>query len=221
MTIFWHVLYRDLLIAFRRKTEILTIVFFFVIVISLFPLGVGADPLLLRKIAPGILFVAALLSTILGLQRMFETDYQDGSLEQMAIVPGSLIMMALGKVVVHWLTTGLPLILIAPILGLQFDLDSSSLLVMVYALLLGTPVLSAIGSIGAALTIGVRGGNIVLSLLVLPLYIPVLIFGAGAVYAHIAGLSIDGYISVLGALLVLGTFFAPFVTAAAIKVAME
>ena len=221
MNAFWSVVRRDLLIAIRRKTEVLTIVFFFVIVTSLFPLGIGADPALLRKIAPGVIWVAALLSTMLGLQKMFQTDYQDGGLEQMVISSNSLTMMVLGKIWVHWLTSSLPLIVIAPVLGIQFDLDFSSLMIMLYALLLGTPALSLIGAIGAALTLGIRGGSVLLSLLVLPLYIPVLIFGAGAVYADIAGLSIEGYMSILGALLVLSLFFSPFVAAAAIKVAVE
>ena len=158
---------------------------------------------------------------MLGLQKMFQTDYQDGGLEQMAISSNSLTMMVLGKICVHWLTSSLPLIVIAPVLGIQFYLDFSSLMIMLYALLLGTPALSLIGAIGAALTLGIRGGSVLLSLLVLPLYIPVLIFGAGAVYADIAGLSIEGYMSILGALLVLSLFFSPFVTAAAIKVAVE
>ncbi len=212
---------RDLLMVMRRKSEVLTALFFFVIVTSLFPLGIGPEPNLLRKIAPGVLWVAALLATMLGLQRMFSADHADGTLEQMAISPTPLIMLVVGKIGAHWLVSGLPLVVVAPILGIQFDLDSSALGVLVGALLLGTPLLSLIGSIGAALTLGVRGGGVLLSLLVLPLYIPALIFGAGAVEAHISGLGAGGHLSLLAAMLALAVFFAPWATTAALRIALE
>lgn len=212
---------RDLLIVMRRKSEVLTALFFFVIVSSLFPLGIGPEPALLRKIAPGVLWVGALLATMLALQRMFAADYADGTLEQMVISPTSLVFLVSGKIVAHWLVSGLPLVLVAPLLGIQFDLDIEAQGVLVLALLLGTPLLSLIGSIGAALTLGVRGGGVLLSLLVLPLYIPTLIFGAGAVEAHISGLGANGHLSLMAALLLLSGFFAPWATAAALRIALE
>ena len=212
---------RDLLIVMRRKSEVLTALFFFVIVSSLFPLGIGPEPALLRKIAPGVLWVGALLATMLGLQRMFAADYADGTLEQMVISPSPLVSLIVGKILAHWLVSGLPLVLIAPLLGLQFDLDVDALGVLVLTLFLGTPLLSLVGSIGAALTLGVRGGGVLLSLLVLPLYIPTLIFGAGAVEAHISGLGAGGHLSLLGALVLLAGLFAPWATAAALRIALE
>ena len=212
---------RDLLLVFRRKSEVLTALFFFVIVTSLFPLGIGADTVLLRKIAPGVIWVAALLSTMLGLQRMFTTDYADGTLEQMALSPTPLVVLGGGKIAAHWLVSGFPLVLLAPVMGIQFDLDAGTLGVFMLALLIGTPILSLVGAIGAALTLGVRGGGVLLSLLVLPLYVPVLIFGAGAVYANSVGLDVGGHFSLLAALLVLAVFFAPWATTAAVRIAIE
>lgn len=212
---------RDLLLAMRRKSEVLTALFFFIIVVSLFPLGIGPETALLRKIAPGILWVAALLATMLGLSRLFAPDHADGTLEQMVLSPTPLGLLITGKIVAHWLTTGLPLVLLAPVLGIQFDLDGEALVVLMVALLLGTPLLSLIGAIGAALTLGLRGGGVLLSLLVLPLYVPALIFGAGAVEAHIAGLGAGGHLSLLAALLALAVFFAPWATTAALRIALE
>ena len=221
MNAMFAIITRDLLLVMRRKSEVLTALFFFVVVTSLFPLGIGADPALLRKIAPGVIWVAALLSTLLGLHRMFAADYQDGTLEQLVLSPQPLVLLVAGKIIAHWLVCGLPLVLLAPIIGIQFDLDVDSLYVLMASLLLGTPVLSLLGSIGAALTLGLRGGSVLMSLLILPLYVPVLIFGAGAVYANSVGLNISGHISLLGALLILALAFVPWVTAAAIKIAIE
>ena len=215
------VIHRDLLLVFRRKSEVLTALFFFVILTSLFPLGIGADTVLLRKIAPGVIWVAALLSTMLGLQRMFTTDYADGTLEQMALSPTPLVVLVGGKIAAHWLVSGFPLVLLAPVMGIQFDLDAGTLGVFMLALLIGTPILSLVGALGAALTLGVRGGGVLLSLLVVPLYVPVLIFGAGAVYANSVGLDVGGHFSLLAALLVLAVFFAPWATTAAVRIAIE
>ncbi|MEW6293734.1 MAG: heme exporter protein CcmB [Pseudomonadota bacterium] len=212
---------RDLLLAMRRKSEVLTALFFFIIVVSLFPLGIGPETALLRKIAPGILWVAALLATMLGLARLFAPDHADGTLEQMVLAPAPLGLLVTGKIIAHWITTGLPLVLLAPVLGIQFDLDTGALGILVVALLLGTPLLSLIGAIGAALTLGLRGGGVLLSLLVLPLYVPALIFGAGAVEAHISGLGAGGHLSLLAALLALAVFFAPWATTAALRIALE
>jgi heme exporter protein B len=215
------VIRRDLMLAARRKSEVLTALFFFVIVTSLFPLGIGPEPVLLKKIAPGVLWVAALLATMLGLNRLFAADHADGTLEQMVLSPTPLGLLVGGKIAAHWLLSGLPLLLLAPVLGLQFDLDASALGVLMLALLLGTPLLSLIGAIGAALTLGLRGGGVLLSLLVLPLYVPALIFGAGAVEAHISGLGAGGHLSLLAALLALAVFFAPWATTAALRIALE
>jgi len=221
MNAFFMILQRDLLLVMRRKSEVLTALFFFVIVTSLFPLGIGADTALLRKIAPGVIWVSALLATLLGLQRLFASDYLDGTLEQLALSPRSFVVLVLGKITAHWLVCGLPLLILAPMIGLQFDLDNASLETLLLTLLLGTPVLSLIGSIGAALTLGLRGGGALMSLLVLPLYVPVLIFGAGAVYAKSVGLDVAGHFSLLGALLILALAFAPWVSAAALRIAIE
>lgn len=215
------VIRRDLLLAMRRKSEVLTALFFFIIVVSLFPLGIGPEAALLKKIAPGILWVAALLATMLGLARLFAPDHADGTLEQMVLSPTPLGLLITGKIAAHWITTGLPLVLLAPVLGIQFDLDAEALGILVVALLLGTPLLSLIGAIGAALTLGLRGGGVLLSLLVLPLYVPALIFGAGAVEAHISGLGAGGHLSLLAALLALAVFFAPWATTAALRIALE
>ena len=220
-SIFLALIRRDLLIAMRRKSEVLTSLFFFVIVVSLFPLGIGPETALLRKIAPGVLWVAALLASMLSLNRLFASDWADGSLEQMALSPAPLGILVSAKIAAHWLLSGLPLVLIAPVLGLQFDLPGHALLVMVAALALGTPLLSLIGAIGAALTVGVRGGGVLVSLLILPLYIPTLIFGAGAVEADISGLGSSGQLSVLAAMLALAVFFAPWATTMAARLSLE
>jgi heme exporter protein B len=205
----------------RRQADMVAAVFFFIIVVSLFPLGVGPEPDQLRKLAPGVLWVAALLATMLSLPRMFADDHRDGTLEQLALAPQPLGLIVLGKIVAHWLVAGLPLVLLAPILGVQFDLAADALVVLTLSLLIGTPALSGIGAIGAALTLGVRGGGVLLSLLVLPLYVPVLIFGAGAVAATVSGLGPQAHLSLLGALALGGVFFAPWPTAAALRVALE
>lgn len=212
---------RDLLLAMRRKSEVLTSLFFFVIVVSLFPLGIGPELDLLRKIGPGVLWVAALLAAMLSLGRMFAPDHADGTLEQLLLSPAPLGLLVAGKIFAHWLVAGLPLVLLAPLLGLQYDLSAEALLILLVSLLLGTPLLSLIGAIGAALTLGVRGGGVLLSLLTLPLYIPTLIFGAGAVEAQISGMGAQGHLSLLAALLVLCVFFAPWVTTAALRIALE
>ncbi|HMW16932.1 MAG TPA: heme exporter protein CcmB [Accumulibacter sp.] len=212
---------RDLRLAMRRQTDLVAAVFFFIIVVSLFPLGIGPEAEQLRKLAPGVLWVAALLATLLSLPRLFADDHRDGTLEQLVLLPQPLAIVVLGKVVAHWLVAGLPLVLLAPLLGIQFDLSNDALVVLVLSLLIGTPALSGIGAIGAALTLGVRGGGVLQSLLVLPLYIPVLIFGTGAVDAAVTGIGPQAHLSLLGALTLGGVFFAPWPTAAALKVALE
>ncbi len=213
---------RDLRLAMRRQADIVAAMFFFIIVVSLFPLGVGPEAAQLRRLAPGVLWVAALLATMLSLPRLFDEDARDGSLELLLTSPEQpLVLIVLGKVIAHWLVAGLPLVLLAPLLGIQFDLAGDALAVLTLSLLIGTPALSGIGAIGAALTLGVRGGGVLLSLLVLPLYVPVLIFGAGAVDATLSGLGPQAHLSLLGALALGGVFFAPWPTAAALRVALE
>jgi len=212
---------RDLMLAVRRLADVLTTLFFFVIVVSLFPLGVGPEMDTLREIAPGVIWVAALLASMLALERLFSGDYADGSLEQLLLVPQPLAILVLGKVIAHWLVSGAPLVLMAPLLGIQLGLSADALHVLLLTLLLGTPAMSLIGAVGSALTLGVRGRGVLLALLVLPLYIPVLIFGAGAVEASASGLGAGGHMSLLGALLVLALCFAPLATAAALKISME
>lgn len=212
---------RDLTLALRRRADVLTTLFFFVIVASLFPLGVGPERAVLRTMGAGVVWVAALLATMLSLGRMFSADYEDGTLEHVLLTPNPLAVLVLGKVGAHWLMSGLPLVITAPLLGLQYGLPAEALGVLLLALLLGTPVLSLLGAIGAALTLGLRGGGVLVSLLVLPLYIPVLIFGAGAVDAAMSGLSAQSHLLLLGAFLALAAVFAPWATAAALRIAVE
>lgn len=215
------IVWRDLILAWRRRADVLSTLFFFVIVVSLFPLGIGPETQLLRSIAPGVVWVAALLASMLSLGRLFANDYHDGTLEQMLLTPQPLYLVVLGKVLAQWLVAEIPLVLIAPLLGMQFDLSKETLLILFLTLLLGTPVLSLIGSIGAALTLGLRGSGVLISILVLPLYIPVLIFGAGAVEASIMGSSPQAHIYLLGAVSVLSLVFAPWATSAALRISLE
>jgi len=221
MNSYGAVLRRDLALALRRKNEVLTAVFFFVVVASLFPLGIGPEMGTLRLIAPGILWVSALLASMLALGRLFAADHQDGSLEQMVLSSASLPGLVAVKILAHWLLSGLPLVLLAPVLALQFDLSAEAIGVLMATLLLGTPLLSLIGSVGAALTLGVRGADVLLSLLVLPLYIPALVFGAGAVQAQTAGLGAWAYLSILLAMLLVAALFTPWACAVALRIALE
>ena len=212
---------RDLMLAWRRRADVLSTLFFFVIVTSLFPFGIGPEMRLLRSIAPGVVWVAALLASMLSLGRVFANDYQDGTLEQMLLTPQPLYLVVMGKVLAQWFVSELPLVLIAPLLGMQFNLPPRALLVLFVSLLIGTPILSLIGSIGAALTIGLRGGGVLIALLILPLYVPVLIFGAAAVDASITGMNPAANIYLLGAVLVLSLVFAPLATSAALRISLE
>lgn len=212
---------RDLLLALRRPSDAATALLFFVVVASLFPLGVGAEPTLLRAIAPGVIWVAALLSSMLSLGRLFAADHADGTLEQLLLGAAPLGVAAAAKVLAHWLLSGLPLVAIAPLLALQYGLPAPLIGTLALSLLLGTPVLSLIGAIGAALTLGLRGGGVLLALLVLPLYVPVLVFGAGSVDMAAAGLSPLGQLQILAALLVVSGAFAPWAIAAALRISME
>ncbi len=221
LSVMAHIFMRDITVAWRRRSDVFSVFFFFIIAASLFPLGLGADPKLLHAIAPSVLWVCALLSCMLSLPRMFAADYVDGTLEQLIISNQPTILITLMKVLAHWVLSGLPLVLIAPLIGLQFGLSAAELKVLALSLWLGTPTLSLIGSVGAALTLGLRGGGVLIALLVLPLYIPVLVFGAGAVNAVFVGMSADGGLSLLGAMLAFALIFAPLMASYALKVAME
>lgn len=212
---------RDLLLAWRRRSDVLSTLFFFVIVVSLFPLGIGPEMQLLRTIAPGVVWVAALLASMLSLSRLFANDHLDGTLEQILLTPQPIYFVVVGKVIAHWLVSELPLVLVAPLLGVQFDLAPRTLLVLFVSLLLGTPVLSLLGSIGAALTIGLRGGGVLVALLILPLYVPALIFGSAAVDASIIGTSPLPSLYLLGAVFVLSIIFVPWATSAALRISLE
>ena len=219
-TLLW-IVRRDVTLAWRRRTDLFTTLIFFVIVIALFPLGIGPELDTLRLIAPGVMWVGALLASMLALEQLFSADHRDGSLEQLLLTPQPLGVIVLGKVIAHWLITGLPLVVLAPVLGLQYDMSAESLKIMVVALLLGTPTLSLLGAIGAALTLGLRTGGILVALLVLPLYIPVLIFGAGAVGATASGLGGQAHLSMLGAILLVALLATPIATSAALRISSE
>lgn len=218
---FWLALKRDLRLSMRSRGELAQAVVFLVIVVSLFPLAVGPESALLKRMAAGVVWVAALLSVMLTLPRLFGGDYADGTLEQLLLSPYPLPVIVVGKVAAHWLTAGLPISLVAPFLGMQFGLAPDEVLILVTSLLLGTPILSMIGAIGAALTLGVRGGSILVALLVLPLYIPVLIFGAGAAEGAIAGLDPVAHLSLLGAGLLFGALATPFAVATALRISID
>ncbi len=215
------VIRRDLQLAARRKGDWLTSQFFFVMVVSMFPLGIGPDPVMLSKVGPGVVWVAALLASLLSLSRLFADDHRDGTLEQMLLSPNPPVLLALGKALAHWLIYGIPLLLIAPVLGVQFSLPAEAIGVLMLSLLIGTPVLSLLGSVGAALTLGLRGGGVLLTLLILPLYVPALIFGAGSVDAALAGLGAEANLSLLAAFMVMTLLVSPWVASAALRVSIE
>jgi heme exporter protein B len=212
---------RELTVAWRRVHDVLTPLIFFAIVTSLFPLGVGPEPARLADLAPGVLWVGALLATMLSLNRLFADDYADGTLEQLLLAPHPLSVLVLAKIAAHWVLSGVPLILIAPLLAVQLQLPGPAFGALLASLALGTPVLSLIGAVGAALTLGLRGGGVLVSTLVLPLYTPVLIFGAGAVTGAATGIDIEAQLSLLGAFLALALVFAPWAAAAALRVSLD
>ncbi len=215
------VIARDLLLSMRRRADAANALLFFVLVASLFPLGVGPEPNLLRTIAPGVIWVAALLASMLALGRMFAADYADGTLEQLVLASAPLGVIVVGKAIAHWLVSGLPLMVLAPVLALQFDLPGDALVVLMASLALGTPALTLIGAIGAALTLGVRGSGVLTSLLVLPLYVPVLILGTSAVDAAAGGVTVAAHLLLLAAFLVFSAVFAPWAAAAALRISLD
>lgn len=218
---FLTLLKRDLTLSYRHRAELLNPLLFFVIVITLFPLGVTPDPKMLAMMAPGVIWVAALLAAMLSLDSLFRSDFEDGALEQIALNHHPLALLVLAKVFAHWLVSGLPLILLAPLLGVLLFLPSEAMTTLIASLALGTPVLSLVGAIGVALTVGLRRGGVLLSLLVLPLYIPVLIFAANAVNHAAGGMDVSGQLYFLGALLMLALTLSPFAIAAALRISLS
>ena len=218
---FFAIIRRDLILAMRRRSEVVNPLLFFILVITLFPLGIGAQPNLLKAIAPGIIWVSALLAAMLSLDSLFRSDFEDGSLEQLLLSPHPASLLVLAKVVAHWLVTGLPLLIVTPVLGIFLGLPDRALGILLLTLLVGTPVLSLIGAIGVALTVGLRRGGMILSLLVLPLYVPVLIFASNAVEMAGSGLPADAQINILLSLFFLALVLAPWPTAAALKMSIN
>jgi heme exporter protein B len=219
--LFGAIVERELRLAARRRIETLLPVAFFIVAASLFPLGVGPEAQMLREIGPGVVWVCALLATLLSVHGLYGSDFADGTLEQLLLQPQPLAVVAAAKAAAHWLLTGAPLLLAAPLIGVLFDLSAPALLALVLSLLLGTPVLSLLGSLGAALTLGLRSGGVLLILVVLPLATPVLIFGAGAAGAVAQGLSASGHYSLLGALMIAACLGLPPATAAALRISTE
>lgn len=214
-------LIRELRLAWRNGAEILNPLWFFLIVITLFPFGVGTDPQMLAQIAPGVVWVAALLAALLVMDRMFRDDWLDGSLEQMLLLPTPLVAVVLVKIIAHWLMTGLPLMIVSPLAALLLGMNIHDAVVLALTLLLGTPTLSFFGAIGVGLTVGLKRGGVLLSLLVLPLAVPVLIFGTAAVQAAAQGLPVSGYMAILGAFLTASATLCPFATAAALRLTVQ
>lgn len=218
---FTTLLRRDLLLVMRRRSEVVNPVLFFIIVASLFPFGTGSDNVLLQKIAPGIVWVAALLATMLSLDAIFRSDFEDGTLEQLMLSPHPASVLVLAKVLAHWLVTGIPLLIAAPFMALLYGLPSEALPTLMISLLIGTPILSLVGSVGVALTVALRHGGVILSLLVLPLYVPVLIFGSGAVALAVEGFSPAANLYMLSAILALSVVLTPWPAAAALRLSLS
>ena len=215
---YYHLLLRDLRLALRSRHELANPLIFFVLVVTLFPLAVTPTPEALQAMAPGVIWVSALLAVLLSLDRLFKQDYEDGSLDQLMLSPNPLMILVLAKVTAHWLLTGLPLVIVAPLLGMFMSLPTEAVIVLIYSLLLGTPVLSLIGAIGVSLTVAVNRGGVLLSLIILPLYIPILIFGANAVDVAMDGMSVKGQLYFLAAVLALSLSLAPLATSVALRI---
>ena len=212
---------RDLLLAFRQRSDLANPLFFFVIVVSLFPMGVSPESGILERIAPGVLWIAALLSALLSVDSLFRQDYEDGSLELLLLSPQPLFTIVLGKALAHWMTTALPLVLISPFLGTMLYMGADTVWVLVASLLLGTPVLTLISAVGSALTVGLGKGGILIALIALPLYVPILVFGASAVQAAAEGLPYSGQLAYLAGLLVLALTLSPFAIAAGLRISVS
>lgn len=212
---------RDLVLAYRRRAELANPLLFFILITALFPLGLGSNKPILQAVGPGVIWVAALLAALLSLDGMFRSDFEDGSLEQLMLSSHPVSLLVMAKISAHWLVTGLPLVIVAPLLGVLLSLPGDAVGVLVLTLLLGTPILSLIGAVGVALTVGLRRGGIILSLLVLPLYVPVLIFASDAVSTAASGIPITAQLYIIGAMLVLALSLAPLATAASLRVSLS
>lgn len=221
MMAFLAIIRRDLRLALRQGSDSLMVVMFFVLTVVLFPFGVGPETGVLERIAAGVLWVTALLASMLSLDRLFQADYEDGSLDLITLSPVPLPLLVLGKVAAHWLTTGLPLLLAAPVLAVLLHLNQDGFLILMIAMLLGTPSLSLIGAVGAALVLGARRGGVLLSLLVLPLYIPILVFGVSAVDAAVMGFEVRAQLLILSALFLATLALCPWAASAALRQAVE
>ncbi|MCK5894945.1 MAG: heme exporter protein CcmB [Endozoicomonadaceae bacterium] len=218
---FCQVLLRDLKIHFRHRADLMNPLVFFVLVATLFPLGIGPESSILTIIGSGIIWVAALLATLLSLDSLFRSDFDDGSLEQIMLSPHPLYVLVMAKVLAHWLVSGLLLVILSPVLAVMFHLPTLAIPALVVTLLLGTPLLSLLGAIGSALTVGLKKGGVLVSLLILPLYIPILIFGTGGIDAAVNGMDWSGYLFWLGAMLMLGVTFAPFAISAGLRISVS
>ncbi|MBT3059329.1 MAG: heme exporter protein CcmB [gamma proteobacterium symbiont of Ctena orbiculata] len=212
---------RDLVLAYRRRAELVNPMLFFVLVTAMFPLGIGNDAKLIEAVGPGVIWVAALLAALLSLDSMFRSDYDDGSLEQFMLSAHPVSILVLAKILAHWLVTGLPLFIVAPLLAVLLNIPASAIPTLMLTLILGTPVLSLIGSVGVALTVGLRRGGVILSLLVLPLFVPVLIFATDAVKTAIVGIPTTAQLSILSAMLVGSLVLAPMATAASLRISLS
>ncbi len=221
LSAFWAILRRDLLLAFRHRGELANPLLFFLMIVSLYPLGISPEPDLLRTIAPGAVWIAALLSALFSMENLFRSDFQDGTLEQITLSPQPLPLLLGAKILAHWLVSGLPMILMAPVLAVLLSMPASATWALVYTLALGTPLLSLIGAVGTALTVGLKRGGVLLTLLVMPLYIPILIFATNAVSAAAAGMPITGQLYFLAALLVLALTLSPLAIAAAVRISLS
>lgn len=221
MNRFLSVVRRDLRLALRQGSDTVVVVMFFVLTVVLFPFGIGPEPNVLARVSAGVIWVTALLASMLALERLYQADYEDGSLELLTLAPGALETVVIAKVVAHWLTTGLPLLVAAPLLAVLLNMPAEGFGPLLLAMALGTPTLSLIGSIGAALVLGARRGGVLLSLLVLPLYVPVLVFGVSAIEAAVSGFSPRSPLLILGALLLVALPLAPWASAAALRQSVE
>ncbi len=221
MSRLFGIIHRDLRLALRQGSDSVMVVTFFVLTVVLFPFGIGPEANILERVSSGVLWVTALLASMLSLDRLFQADYEDGSLELLALTPTPLELLVLGKVTAHWLTTGLPLMVAAPVLAVLLNMNADGFVTLLLTMLLGTPTLSLIGAMGAALVLGARRGGVLLSLLVLPLYIPVLIFGVGAIDAAVQGLPVQSHLLILGGMLLAALALTPWATAAALRQALE
>ncbi|MDA8230407.1 MAG: heme exporter protein CcmB [Magnetospirillum sp.] len=221
MSRFGEIVRRDLRLALRQGSDSVMVVTFFVLTVVLFPFGIGPEANILARVAPGVLWVTALLASMLSLDRLFQADYEDGSLELLVLTPTPLEVVVAAKVVAHWLTTGLPLLAAAPVLAVLLNLDAAGFKILLLTMLVGTPILSLVGAVGAALVLGARRGGVLLSLLILPLYVPVLIFGVGAIDATLQGLEPRAHLLILGGMLAGALALAPWAAAAALRQALE